>query len=172
VSRFYTPDEILAVRQRAADAIERVDRMVEEQRLQRLGLAGNDTVPQRRAWPPPPVEDLRQHQAPAAAVDHPVHRPVGTVRDWHSERLWIESFIVPLIEQRIEQRLSELVEAIGDVIAQERKAYRKALDKLLDEERTELRRRFDERLERLDRLLGTFARTELHAWPTTAAPTN
>jgi hypothetical protein len=43
---------------------------------------------------------------------------------------------------------------------------------VLDEERAKLRKRFDERLERLDRLLGTFARTELHTWPTTAAPTN
>ena len=63
-------------------------------------------------------------------------------------------------------------EATGEVISEERQAYRKALDRLLDDERAELRKRFDERLERLDKLLGTFARTELHAWPTTAAPTN
>jgi hypothetical protein len=63
-------------------------------------------------------------------------------------------------------------EAIGEIHCRRAKAYCAALDKVLDEERAELRKRFDERLERLNRLLGTFARTELHAWPTIAAPTN
>jgi hypothetical protein len=166
-----TPDEIFAIRDRARAAIERVDRMVAEENARQLGLLGE--APQRRTWPPPPREDRpRPALVPAPAPDeHSVTRPAGP-RDWTAERCWIESFVVPLIEQRVTQRLDELTEALGQVIAEERKAYRAALDKVLGEERAELRKRFDERLERLDKLLGTFARTELHAWPTTAAPTN
>jgi hypothetical protein len=65
----------------------------------------------------------------------------------------------------IDERMRAMTEAIGEIIAEERKAYRAALARLLDEERAELRRRFGDRLEPLDRPLGTFARTELTAWP-------
>jgi hypothetical protein len=152
----YTPDEILAVRQRAEAAIRRVDEMVAERQARQLGLI--DEPQQTRSWPPPPREDLRPRAAPTPEPVEVEHRPHGP-RDWAAEAVWITGIAKGVTAEQ----LAALIEGIGEVLADERKAMRAEFEHQLEV----IRRDVERRLDRLSVMVEAFSKTELCAWPVT-----
>jgi hypothetical protein len=78
------PLDLIAARERARAAIERVDAMLAESQVQALGFTV--TPLERREWSPPLLDGPAQPPAPREPVPHPVTRPVGMVGDWETER--------------------------------------------------------------------------------------
>jgi hypothetical protein len=171
-----TPDEIMAIRQRAAAAIESVNRMEADQKARELGIVGDQAPPERPGWPPPPRNPPplpKFEPAPEPVELRPVQRLHGP-RDFGAEMIWIQGICRALVLPLIERKVAELVEGIGEALAEERTAMRKEFEAKIEsmigamkaEFRTALAadtRSLDAVLKRMDRLLDQWQQLEWRA---------
>jgi hypothetical protein len=128
-----TPDEALAHRQR-------IDAALSGYEETKADLARRQAEARQRAASTPRVETpLAPESAAAEALPHPVQRSPSAPRDWHAERMWVESII--------DAKLAPWPDGIGEALAETRTEIKQHFEARLATMRAELQRDFAEKVE-------------------------